>query len=195
LTRRILLAAGILLAVALIVVLFVIGLRAGGGAAPVASPSASETPTPATSPTPNPTPTPTPDAAPAGPLAPGVHDWNTLHGGECLSGYTSPWELQFTVVDCATEHNAQLVSKGAFPEDAAAPYPGEAELVSGLNLLCTSPNVLDYAVAGQLPDVQWQAAYPANDAQWTSGDRAYFCFFNRSSGQPLGASLAVPPAA
>ncbi|MFB2599045.1 hypothetical protein ACEXQE_14735 [Herbiconiux sp. P17] len=200
-TTWFLIAGGVVL-LAVIVGLFFAGLRVGGGgrAAPAATETsatdgagASTTPTPTETPAPT-TPAPAADAAPAGPLAPGVHDWNTLHGGECISGYTSPWELQFTVADCAGDHNAQLVSKGAFAEDAAAPYPGEAELVSRLNLLCTAPTVLDYAVAQSVPDLQWQGAYPANDAQWAGGDRAYFCFFSRTSGEPLGASLAAPPA-
>ncbi|MCS5717286.1 hypothetical protein N1027_03955 [Herbiconiux sp. CPCC 205763] len=200
-----LLIAGGVVVLAVIVGLFFVGLRVGssGDAAPAAgeTPATSATDGGAASATPTSTETPTPtapapaaDAAPAGPLAPGVHDWNALHGGECLSGYTSPWELQFTVADCGGEHNAQLVSKGAFAEDAAAPFPGEAELVSRLNLLCTAPTVLDYAVAQTVPDIQWQGAYPANDAQWATGDRAYFCFFSRTSGEPLGASLVAPPA-
>ncbi|WP_382308748.1 hypothetical protein [Herbiconiux sp. UC225_62] len=200
-TTWLLIAGGVVL-LAVIVGLFFAGLRVGGGgeAAPVVnatsgsgSAGASATPTPTSTPAPT-TPAPAADAAPAGPLAPGVHDWDTLHGGECLSGYTSPWERQFTVADCASDHNAQLVSKGAFTEDAAAPFPGEAELASRLNLLCTAPTVLDYAVAETVPDLQWQGAYPANDVQWAAGDRAYFCFFSRTSGEPLGASLAVPPA-
>ncbi len=132
--------------------------------------------------------------APPGPLAPGVHDWDALHGGECLSGYSSPWEPQYTVVDCAGDHTAQLVSRGAFAEDAAAPYPGEAELISRLNLLCTAPAVLDYAAAQAVPDIQWQAAYPADEGRWATGDRSYFCFFSRTSGEALGGTLVATPA-
>ncbi|MCS5735923.1 septum formation family protein [Herbiconiux daphne] len=206
---RLLLIVGIVLALGVVVALFFVGLRVGAGGTAIATSGASSAaihPTDdagetgstgsdaAARATPTPTPaTPTVSPPPSVPAAPGVHDWNELAGGECLTGYTSPWELQFTVVDCATEHAAQLVSRGAFAEDATAPYPGEPELVSRLNLLCTSPSVLDYAAAAQVPDVQWQAAYPADDAQWTSGDRSYFCFFSRPSGEPLGVSLAVPP--
>jgi hypothetical protein len=221
-TRRnaLLIGGAIAAALAVMVVFFLVGLAVGGGSADPGGPASAERTAPASTAAPSPLVSPSPatssassasspagtppadsaaggenvDAAPPGPLAPGVHDWNALHGGECLSGYSSPWELQFTVVDCSTEHNAQLVSKGAFPEDAATPYPGEPALASRLNLLCTAPAVLNYAAAGELPDVQWQAAYPADDAQWTSGDRAYFCFYSRSSGQPLGGSLAAVPA-
>lgn len=207
---RIVLVAGAVLAVGLAVVLFFVGTAIGGAAdargsdsGPAgagASRSATATPEPTASA--SLTPSPAPDAAaavPTAPAAPGVHDWHALAGGECLSGFTSPWSEQFTVVDCAGEHTAQLVTRGLFtdpadPASAAAPFPGEAELAGRLNLLCTAPAVLDYAVAGALPDVQWQAAYPVTEAEWVAGDRSYYCFFSRTSGEPLGASLVAPPA-
>ncbi|WP_440709339.1 septum formation family protein [Herbiconiux sp. YIM B11900] len=208
-TRLILIAAGVLV-LALVVALFFTGLRVGentasdGSAhapadAALTSPgaSASSTPTPAATLTPAPAPTEAPAAdaaAPPGPLAPGVHAWDALHGGECLTGYSSPWVEEFTVVDCAEAHTAQLVSTGLFPEDAAAAYPGEAELTSRLNLLCTAPAALDYAAGEAFADLQWQASYPADEAEWAAGARGYSCFFTRSSGEPLTGSLAAVPA-
>ncbi|MCS5723751.1 hypothetical protein N1028_05015 [Herbiconiux sp. CPCC 203407] len=208
---RVVLVGGALLAVGLAVVLFFVGTAVGGaadargsdpGPAGVGAPSsATATPAPTPSPTPAPTPSPDPAAAalPTGPAAPGVQDWDALAGGECISGFTSPWSEQFTVVDCAGEHTAQLVTRGLFtdpadPASATALFPGEAELTGRLNLLCTAPAVLDYAAAEALPDVQWQAAYPVTEAEWTAGDRSYYCFFSRASGEPLGASLVAPPA-
>ncbi len=195
---RVLVGAAVVVAIAVVVVMFLVGMRVGGPA--VASPEAgavtaasTATTTPeSTSPTSAPAATSLPAAQPTGAAAPGVHAWNQLGGGECLTGYTSPWAEEFTVVDCGADHTAQLVTRGLFAEPATAAYPGEAELVSRLNLLCTAPAVLDLAAAGQLDDVQWQASYPADEAAWAAGDRAYYCFFSRSSGQPLGASLAVP---
>jgi hypothetical protein len=205
---RLVLVAGAVLAVGLAVLLFFVGTQVGEGAGSGSGAAA----TPAATATPTATPTASPSAAPEapeagdaaaepapGPRAPGVHEWDQLGGGECLTGFTSPWSEQFTVVDCGTgEHTAQLVTRGLFtdpadPASAAVPYPGEAELASRLNLLCTAPAVLDYAAAGGLPDVQWQASFPATDAEWAAGDRAYSCFFSRTSGEPLGVSL-VPPA-
>ena len=213
---RVLGAAAAGIAVLVVLVLFGVGLQTGregadaaarGGADSGAAGSpASATPSAgATSTSPQSTPAPTDtgagqdaagqpvDTAPPGPLAPGVHAWNALHGGECLTAYSSPWEEEFTVVDCAEPHTAQLVTIGVFTEDPAAPWPGEAELASRLNLLCTAPTVLDPTASGALPDVQWQASYPATDAQWAAGDRRFSCFFSRSSGEPLGATL-VPVA-
>jgi hypothetical protein len=207
---RIVLVGGAVLAVGLAVLLFFVGTAVGGAAdarGPDGGPagvgaSSSPTATPSPAATPSPTPTPEPAAAaalPAGPAAPGVQEWDALAGGECLSGFTSPWSEQFTVVDCAGDHNAQLVTRGLFtdpadPASATMPFPGEAELAGRLNLLCTAPAVLDYAAAGALPDVQWQAAYPVTEAEWAAGDRSYYCFFSRTSGEPLGASLVAPPA-
>ncbi len=192
---RVLLIAAIVVGVAVIVVLFFVGMRVGAdvGGGTVSPPTATSTPTTTPTPTPTPTPTAVPGSAPPGPVTPGVHAWNDLGGGECLSGFTSPWAEEFTVVDCATPSTAQLVTTGVFSEDAAAAYPGEAELLSRLNLLCTAPAVLNYDVASAVTDLVWQGSYPANDAEWASGNRRYYCFFTRSGGEPLPGSLAVAP--
>ena len=89
-----------------------------------------------------------------------MHAWNTLRGGECLQPYTSPWDEEFTVVDCATPHAAQLVYRGVVNADPAAVFPGEAALAAQMNLLCNAPGVIDLNVAGEYPDVQVQGSYP-----------------------------------
>lgn len=207
LSTRLILIAGGALVLALVVVLFFAGLRVGenttgGGSANAPADAALTSPGASASPKTSPTSVSTPTAveedadtaAPPGPLAPGIHAWNALHGGECLTGFSSPWAEEFTVVDCAETHTAQLVTVGAFAEDSGAAYPGEAELTSRLNLLCTAPAALDYAGAETFADLQWQASYPADEAEWTAGDRSYSCFFSRSSGEPLAGSLAAAPA-
>jgi hypothetical protein len=190
---RVIVVAAFVAAAALIVVLYFAGTRFAEGAtaaAPVAAPSSS-TPTP--TPAPTATPTPAIGAIPTIAATPGPNDWTALAGGECLVGFTTPWAEEFTVVDCAAEHTAQLVATGVFDGDADAPYPGDAELAARMNLLCTAPTVLDYAVSATVPDIQWQAAYPATGTQWESGDRRWFCYFSRASGGSLGASLATAP--
>ena len=175
--------AGGLAAVLVLAGLFWLGTQLGGGtAAPAESPVASATPTP----------TPEPTAAqPAG-----VHAWNTLFGGECLEPFVGPWEEEFTVVDCAAPHAAQLVYRGVLPGDAGAPFPGEAELASQMNLLCTATGVINLAAVAGMEDLQVQASYPVTEAQWAEGERNYYCFANRAGGEPLTASIAGPgPAA
>ncbi|MFE6254271.1 hypothetical protein [Agromyces sp. NPDC057865] len=177
--------AGGLVAALVLVGLFFLGTQLSGGGGGEAS-APSETPTP----------TETPVAAPTAPQPAGVHPWNALFGGECLDPFESAWAEEFTVVDCAAPHAAQLVYRGQLQGDEAAPFPGEAELASQMNLLCTAPGVIDVAAVGGVEDLQVQAAFPVTEEQWTSGERSYYCFANRAGGEPLTASIAGPgPAA
>jgi len=50
----------------------------------------------------------------------------------------------------------------------------------------------DLTAAAAYPDLQVQGSFPATEAQWKSGQRSYYCFANRSSGQPLTSSVAGP---
>lgn len=143
------------------------------------SPSASASPPPAVAP------------VPAGPAAAGVHPWTELGGGECLDPYTSPWEETFTVVDCAAPHTAQLIERASINADPAAEYPGEAAITAQLNLACTAPTALDLSAASAFTAIQWQASYPVTSEQWAAGQRDYFCFISRSSGEALTGSVAV----
>ncbi|MDR5701720.1 septum formation family protein [Agromyces aerolatus] len=155
---------------------------AGGGAA--------ETPVATTPASAEPTPEPAPE--PTGPQPAGVHAWDTLFGGECLDGFTSVWAEEFSVVDCAAPHAAQLVYRGVLAEDAAAPFPGEAEIGSRMNLLCTAPGVIEVGAAAGIDDLQVQGSYPVTEEQWADGERTYYCFVNRASGEPLTGSLQGP---
>jgi hypothetical protein len=121
-----------------------------------------------------------------------VHEWDQLGGGECLEPYVSPWEEEFTVIDCAAPHTGQLVYRGTFPGDATTPFPGEAALASQINLLCSAPGVIDLAAARAFPDVQLQGSFPVTDKQWTEGQRYYYCFVSRSGGEALTGSIAGP---
>ena len=126
----------------------------------------------------------------------GVHAWDALFGGECLEPFAGPWQEEFTVVDCAAPHAAQLVYRGVLPGDAAEPFPGEAELASQMNLLCTATGVINLAAVAGMEDLQVQASFPVTEEQWAEGERNYDCFANRAGGEPLTASIAGPgPAA
>ncbi|CAN5283397.1 hypothetical protein BH09ACT3_BH09ACT3_11980 [soil metagenome] len=196
--------AGGMVGVLALITCFVVGTRLPEllGAAPAVTASAT------------PTPTPTATVRPVGPLAAGTYEWNELLGGECLDPYSSPWEEEFTVVDCTVPHPAQLVFRGTFPtavpapaagageagvtetgaaDGAGDPYPGVDALQAQINLLCTAAGVIDLAVAGQFSDIQFQASFAATEQQWNDGDHDYYCFVSRSSAEPLTVSLAVPP--
>jgi len=176
-----------LLAIAVLIALFVLGQQLLGGQAPVAAPT-----TTSATPTTAPTPTPTETAAATGPQPAGVHAWDSLRGGECVQPYTSPWEEEFTVVGCANPHTAELVYRGDFAGEADAPFPGEAVLAAQMNVLCSTPGVIDLAAVAAFPDVQVQGSYPVTDEQWTNGQRNYYCFVSRSSAEPLTTSVAGP---
>lgn len=191
-TQKILLAvlAG-LLAVLALVALYVLGTRLAGtlGPAPaVASPT----------PTATPTPTPTETAAPVyvpGPLPPGVYEWTELLGGECLQPYTSPWDEEFTVVDCATPHAAQLAFRGVLANaSGSVDYPGADAIAAQITSICAAPGVVDLGAAASITDAQVQGSYPLDAEQWAA-DPSYYCFVTRGSGEPLTASVAVPQSA
>ncbi|GAB2457317.1 hypothetical protein HD599_003369 [Conyzicola lurida] len=181
--------AGSLVAALALAGLFFVGTRLGD-----AEPTAVATPAA----TPTPTPTPEETVAPVaviGPVAPGVVEWDALLGTECLDPFVSAWEDEFTVVDCAAPHAAQMVYRGRFDDSATDPFPGLDVLQARMNLLCASPDNIDYAAASQFSDIQIAASYAGTDEEWATGDRAYYCFVSRSSGEPLTASVAMPPRA
>jgi hypothetical protein len=186
--RRVYLIAGVLAVLLVLVGLFALGTRIPslfGAAAPSPHASASRTP----SPTPTPTPTPTVIPKPAAAVGLGDHAWDTLGGGECIQPYTSPWAETFTVVDCTTDHTAQMVYTNLISADPVAPYPGADALAQQINTLCTAGGLIDLSAAGAYPDLQVQGTFPATEEQWKSGQRSYYCFASRSSGQPLSTSV------
>jgi hypothetical protein len=183
-TQKVLLAvAGGLVGVLALIALFLVGTRISGWFGP--SPAVVASPTP--------TPTPTATALPLGPLPPGTYAWDELLGTECLEPYESPWQEQYTVVDCTQPHAAQLVKRGTFTEDTT--YPGLEELASRMNLLCTDPSVIDYGLTAGITDLQFAASYAPNATEWQQGQHDYFCFVNRAGGTPLTTTIAKPPVA
>lgn len=180
--------AGGLVAVLALVAIFVLGTRIPAliGPAPGAEPIATARPTPSAS----------APARPSGPVEPGEYRWDELGGGECLEPFVDAWQDVYTVVDCADPHGGQLVLRAPMPlaegELTAGPYPGEQLLAVQTLQLCSSPGVLDLSVAGVLSDIVLQATFPVSEEAWDDGERDYFCFVSRSSGEPLTASLVGP---
>jgi hypothetical protein len=185
---------GGLLAVIAIIALFLLGTRLPDllGPAPAVA-------------TPTPTPTPTITALPIGPVGPGTYDWDELLGGECLDPYDATegaWAEEYTVVDCAEPHGAQMVYRAWFPPAVVDPenpvvgkpgdpFPGTEALAAQISLLCSAPGVVDLAAAGAYNDAQIQGSYPVTEEQWDA-DPSYYCFVSRSSGEPLTGSVAIP---
>lgn len=176
--------AGSLVALLALLALFMLGQRLAS--APTAAPSSTPTATP--------TPEPTVAVPQTGPVPPGEYEWDQLLGGECLAPFESAWQERYTVVDCGTPHPAQMLVRGQFDDASDAAYPGFDELTKRIGLLCTTPAVINYQVAGTAQDIQVAASFAVDEADWTSGNRTYFCFANRASGADLTASIAVPQA-
>ena len=177
--------AGGVIALLVCAVMFALGTKISVAPAPVAATKSA---------TPKVTPSPTPTSDPSGQAAVGVRLWSALRGGECIDPYTNPFQLKYTVVDCAAPHSAQMVFRSTFPGEAAAAYPGLDALQSQINLLCTAPRVIDLATAGTYSDIQFQASFAATTEEWTKGQHDYFCFVNRSGGQPITGTVAGTPA-
>jgi hypothetical protein len=177
--------AGGLVAALALVALFALGTRISHlfGPAPAVIVAAS------------PTPSASPGAIPLGPVAPGDYQWDSLLGGECLEPYESPWQDRYTVVECTALHHAQMVHRGTFDDPADVAYPGADELQKRINLLCTAPTIIDYSVASTAHDIQLAASFAIDADDWDAGNRTYYCFANRSSGEALTASIAVPQVA
>jgi hypothetical protein len=85
-----------------------------------------------------------------------------------------------------------MVYRGLFADAADVAYPGVEELQKRINLLCTAPTVINYQVAGTAQDIQVTASFAADAADWDAGNRTYFCFVSRASGENLAASIALP---
>jgi hypothetical protein len=179
----------VLAAIGIVALLVLGGLFFAGSLLPglLAGPA----PTTAASPSPTATPAPSTPAAPVGPAAPGEQKWTALGGGECIEPYATPWAETFTVVDCADPHAAQMIFTGPVNEDPAAAYPGEDAILSQIYLWCSAPGVLDGDAASGYSDLQVQGTYPVSEEQWNDGQRSYYCFVNRSSGEPLTGSIAA----
>lgn len=178
--------AGSLVAVLALIALFLLGTKLPAILGP--APGALVVPTVTGS--------PTPTAAPLGPVAPGDYLWDELLGGECLRPFPGPWEVRYTVVDCEQPHPAQLVTRGEFPVgESGLAYPGIEALQAQINLLCTSPTVVDYSKANAYTDIQVEASYAISAEDWYRGDHFYYCFLSRSSGGDLTGTIAMPQVA
>ena len=175
--------SGGVIALLVLAILFVIGTKIAAAPTPAASSKGA---------TPNVVPSSSAALTPSatGPAAAGLRLWSDLRGGECVDPYSNPFDLRFTVVDCAAPHPAQMTFRGTFPGEATVAYPGLDSLQSQITSLCTAPGVIDLAKAGAYSDIQFRASFAATTEEWTKGQHDYFCFVNRSGGEPITGSLA-----
>jgi Septum formation len=172
--------AGGLIGVLILIGMFFLGQRIG--TAQAATPSASSTSGSTNVPTP---------AGAGSPAAPGVRQWSVLQGGECIQPFSSAWAATFTVVDCTSDHDAEMVFKGKLPDSSASGYPTTTQFQTELTGLCSAPTAINYATAKAVTDLQVSFSYPPTESKWLSGDRTYYCFVDRQSGGSLTGDLSV----
>ncbi|MGV8851435.1 MAG: septum formation family protein [Rhodoglobus sp.] len=174
-------AAGLVAALAL-TALFLGGIKIGEAATPAAVAT--------------PVPTDTAGSTPAvGPLPAGTYGWDELLGGECLDPFDSAWQDEYTVVECAQPHAAQLLVRGTFDDAVSAPFPEADELVARTTSLCSTDAVINFAAAQSVSDLELIASFAPNAAKWDAGQRDYYCFATRSGDDALTESVAHPQAA
>jgi len=172
--------AGSLVALLLLIAFFVVGTLMGTQSA---ENTLAEVPTPTAS---------APAPVGTGPQEPGRYDWDELRGGECLGEFESAFADSFTVVDCADAPVAQLVATGELTDGPTVMFPGDASLQADATTICTAPTVLNYEVAGTVPDLVMNVSYPSSATEWDAGSREYLCFASRSSAEPLPGDIAAP---
>ncbi|MFC0583012.1 septum formation family protein [Micrococcoides hystricis] len=99
---------------------------------------------------------------------------NQLELGDCLTDFAGATEPA-TVVECTTEHQAQLVGRKEYAEDDS--YPGDDALVNSAQEFCTS---LDTNIPQDL-DTETTLTRPTADT-WKRGDRIVDCLIIVKSG-------------
>ncbi|MGJ8721217.1 MAG: septum formation family protein [Salinibacterium amurskyense] len=171
---------GGLVAALALVALFLLGTRIGENAEPAVAVSAT------------PTAVPTETIPVVGPVAPGTYQWDELAGGECLEPFASAWEQEYTVIECAQPHAAQLLTVGQFDDAASDPYPDAEELASRTAQACSTDSVIDFAAATSFADLEIVASFAATADDWDAGNRDYYCFATRAGDDALTASVAQP---
>jgi hypothetical protein len=128
-----------------------------------------------------------PEAAEIVPLAgktqqPGTWEWFELMGGECVTGFQTAFDPEFTVVPCELPHDAQLVHAELMSSDPSLAFPGEENVVASAKEICDLTDRINREVASAYADLIVDYSYPASADQWEAGYRGVYCFVTRSSG-------------
>lgn len=124
-----------------------------------------------------------PDATPTTTAAAGVGSTDSplaaLEPGDCFDALDSAWASTYEPVSCEEPHTAQLtaiVPVASVLDGADAGWPGEEALRDRAMLACQSPDAIDLAGAAEIADLELQARWPVNEAEWDAGEQSYYCF-------------------
>jgi hypothetical protein len=123
------------------------------------------------------------------PVEPGEWTWQELQGGECLSNFAGAFAESYTVVDCVTSHDAQLLSAFLLSSNPEEAYPGEDVVAGEAKDVCDVRDIVNYTLAEGYDDLVVDYSYPVSEEQWGEGQRGVYCFVLRSSGGTLSGDL------
>ncbi len=102
--------------------------------------------------------------------------------GDCFKDF-DPEALQSTIVDCGTEHSAQLVAVESYPEPEA--YPGREPLKQKALDACKAADLTAKAADYTLG---YKLAYPSTTS-WDKGDRRVDCYVIAETGNVIMETL------
>jgi hypothetical protein len=125
-----------------------------------------------------------------GPRGPGTWSFDELRGGECVLGYAGAFAAQYSVVPCASPHDAELVRAILVSSTPGEPFPGEEAMMASARELCSIDGLVNMAIAEGYSDLVLEFSYPVTEAAWDAGGRVVYCFVSRAQGGTLIGSLA-----
>lgn len=121
---------------------------------------------------------------------PGQWEWFELMGGECVTGFQTAFDAEFTVVPCELPHDAELIHAELVSSDPALSFPGEESVVASAKEICDLTDRINRETASAYADLVVDYSYPASADQWDAGYRGVYCFVTRSSGDFMAERLA-----
>jgi hypothetical protein len=121
---------------------------------------------------------------------PGQWEWFELMGGECVTGFQTAFDSEFTVVPCELPHDAELIHAELVSSDQAVAFPGEENVVASAKEICDLTDRINREAASAYADLIVDYSYPASADQWDAGYRGVYCFVTRSSGDFMAERLS-----
>lgn len=118
-----------------------------------------------------------------GPREPGDASWVDLRGGECLRPFETAFAETFSVVECSTPHDAQVLVAQLVSRDRTEVYPGEAAMALRAREICDVSELVNTEYAAEFENLYIEPSYPVTQDQWDEGQRVVWCFVRSGSGE------------
>ena len=130
---------------------------------------------------------------PSGPTTTTATPVTELVAGDCVVGEAfggaQPEATEGSVVDCATEHDAEVVGLVTYEQGPGEPYPGQEQVAAFAEDNCAT--TFESYVGTPFGESEYQllTLWPTEDS-WAEGDREAVCLAFSEDG-PLTASVAA----